>query len=109
MQPSRREFMAPDRRSEILKTLHLISSPGSIVEVRIITNDGIGSGYFDTFEKLADQSVSCDNPQIRGIYITLNEVNPHCLHGVRTGSSCGSQKRMHNRRQGYHQTALAPH
>ncbi len=72
--------MAPDRRSEILKTLHLISSPGSIVEVRIITNDGIGSGYFDNFEKLADQvCILDDNPQIRGIYITLNEVNPALL------------------------------
>ena len=72
--------MAFDRRSEILRTLHLISSPGRVVEVRIITNDGIGSGYFDDFEKLADQvCILDDNPQIRGIYITLNEVNPALL------------------------------
>ena len=72
--------MAFDRRSEILRTLHLISSPGRVVEVRIITNDGIGSGYFDDFEKLADQvCILDDNPQIRGIYITLNEISPALL------------------------------
>lgn len=72
--------MAFDRGSEILRALHLISSPGRVVEVRIITNDGIGSGYFDNFEKLADQvCILDDNPQIRGIYITINEVNPALL------------------------------
>lgn len=72
--------MTSDLKQTILSTIRTLSSPGQVVETRIITGEGIGSGYYDNPEKLADAAAILDaNSQIKGIYITLNEVNPTLL------------------------------
>ncbi|PWR70211.1 hypothetical protein ACKUB1_00920 [Methanospirillum stamsii] len=72
--------MTSDQKQNILSALRILSSPGQVIETRIITAEGIGSGYYDNPEKLADAAAILDtNSQIKGIYITLNEVNPALL------------------------------
>jgi len=72
--------MTSDQKQNILSALRILSKPGQVVETRIITGEGIGSGYYDNPEKLADAAAILDtNSQIKGIYITLNEVNPALL------------------------------
>ncbi len=69
-----------DRKQRILSALTILSRPEQVVETRIILQDGIGSGYYNNPEKLAEAvSVLDSNPQIRGIYITLNEMKPALL------------------------------
>jgi hypothetical protein len=70
-------------RAAILKACGLLFEPGQVIEVRGL--DAVTrawrkphtvSGYFDDWEKLADAAV---NLQARGIYVTLNPVNPALL------------------------------
>lgn len=64
----------------ILTSLLTLTDPGQVTEVRIITQDGIGSGYFNNPSKMADAVKILDqNPQIKGIYLTLNTMNPALL------------------------------
>jgi hypothetical protein len=64
----------------ILSSLLTLTRKDQVVEVRIITQDGIGSGYYNNPAKLAQAVKILDsNPQIKGIYITLNEINPALL------------------------------
>ncbi|OQA58866.1 MAG: hypothetical protein BWY45_01023 [Euryarchaeota archaeon ADurb.Bin294] len=64
----------------ILSSLLTLTRKDQVVEVRIITQDGIGSGYYNNPAKLAQAVKILDsNPQIKGIYITLNEISPALL------------------------------
>ncbi len=64
----------------LLKALRLLSSPGKVIEVRAITDDGVASGYFDDPALLAAAVSPLDSlPTVQGIYLTLNEVNPALL------------------------------
>jgi hypothetical protein len=49
---------------------------GGVVEVRALGDYATHSGYFDDFAKLAACAEALDaDPEVRGIYVTLNEVN----------------------------------
>jgi len=53
---------------------------GNVVEVRALADRFTHSGYFDDFGKLADAAAALDaDPEVRGIYVTLNEVDPALL------------------------------
>jgi len=66
--------------SEIGEAANVLSSPGQVIEVRAIMDEGIASGYFDDVEQLADQVDTLDGLSgVQGIYVTLNEVNPALL------------------------------
>ncbi|MEN6442700.1 MAG: hypothetical protein ABFC71_02995 [Methanoregula sp.] len=65
---------------EVLPAARILITPGQIVEVRAITDDGIASGYFDSPEELAAKVGALDSvPSVQGIYVTLNPVNPALL------------------------------
>jgi len=64
---------------EIAHTLSLLFSPGQIVEVRAITEEGMASGYFDEPGALAAAVEPLDMAGTGGIYVTLNEVTPALL------------------------------
>ncbi len=65
---------------EVLNAARILITPGQIVEVRAITDDGIASGYFDSPEELAAKVGVLDSvPSVQGIYVTLNPVNPALL------------------------------
>ena len=69
-----------DRRETILSSLLSTADPGQVIELRFITSDGIGSGYYNTPAKLAEAAAILDqNPQVKGMYITLNTINPALL------------------------------
>ncbi|PKG31141.1 MAG: hypothetical protein CW742_14945, partial [Methanoregula sp.] len=58
----------------------LFTGPDQVVEVRAITGRGIHSGYFRDPETLVRQVTVLDtDPEVQGIYVTLNEVNPALL------------------------------
>lgn len=66
--------------AEVLSALKLLFPPGRVIEIRIIGEDGIASGYFDDPEKAAKEILArSPDPRISGIYVTLNEVNPVLL------------------------------
>ncbi|MDK2974455.1 MAG: hypothetical protein PWP08_826 [Methanofollis sp.] len=53
---------------------------GGVVEVRALGDYATHSGYFDDFTKLAACAEALDaDPEVRGIYVTLNVVNPALL------------------------------
>ncbi|WP_298669284.1 hypothetical protein [uncultured Methanofollis sp.] len=53
---------------------------GGVVEVRALGDYATHSGYFDDFAKLADAAEALDtDPEVRGIYVTLNAVDPALL------------------------------
>jgi len=65
---------------ESLQAARVLFSPGHVIEVRAITDDGMASGYFDDPEQLAERVDALDTlPGVQGIYVTLNEVNPALL------------------------------
>jgi hypothetical protein len=65
---------------EVLTAARLLFTPGQVVEVRAITDDGMASGYFDSPEELAGKVEALDGmPAVQGIYVTLNQVNPALL------------------------------
>ena len=66
--------------NEILTAARILIAPGQVAEVRVITEDGIASGYFDSAEELAEKIEAVDVlPSVQGIYLTLNPVNPALL------------------------------
>ena len=53
---------------------------GGIVELRALTDHSVHSGYFDDFYLLTEKAESLDGlPEVAGIYVTLNTVNPALL------------------------------
>ena len=53
---------------------------GGVVEVRALADYATHSGYFDDFAKCAAAAEALDaDPEVRGIYVTLNEVDPALL------------------------------
>ncbi|MDK2974911.1 MAG: hypothetical protein PWP08_1282 [Methanofollis sp.] len=66
---------------EIQRSLDLIAAPGGVFEVRALGR-WTASGYYDTdhIEKAAQdiEALNAD-PEMKGIYITLNEVDPALL------------------------------
>jgi hypothetical protein len=63
--------------NDVLTAIRLLSTPGQIIEVRAITEDGVASGYFDSPEELAEKLEALDGlPTVQGVYVTLNPVNP---------------------------------
>ncbi|MDO9035870.1 MAG: hypothetical protein Q7U51_11780, partial [Methanoregula sp.] len=65
---------------EVLTAARTLITPGQVVEVRAITDDGIASGYFDSPEELAAKVATLDGvPSVQGVYVTLNPVNPALL------------------------------
>ncbi len=53
---------------------------GGVVEVRALADYATHSGYFDDFAKCAAAAEALDaDPEVRGIYVTLNAVNPALL------------------------------
>ena len=75
--------MSRHDRNEILRACQVLFAPGQVAELRAL--DAVTrewrrphtvSGYFDDWEKLA---VAAMTIQARGIYVTLNPVNPALL------------------------------
>jgi hypothetical protein len=65
---------------EIKNALSLLFPAGNVVELRAIADAAVHSGYFDDQEALVAQALSLDSlPEVQGIYVTLNEVNPALL------------------------------
>jgi hypothetical protein len=53
---------------------------GGVVEVRALADYATHSGYFDDFAKCAAAAEALDaDPEVRGIYVTLNAVDPALL------------------------------
>nr|WP_319538170.1 hypothetical protein [uncultured Methanospirillum sp.] len=64
----------------VLAGLKLLVPPGTVFEIRTLGPDGIGSGYYNTHEKAAEDILLLEQDlRISGIYLTLNEVNPVLL------------------------------
>ncbi|HOT03976.1 MAG TPA: hypothetical protein PK069_07345 [Methanolinea sp.] len=65
---------------EVTHALSLLFPQGSVVELRAIADAAVHSGYFDDPDALAAQALALDSlPDVQGIYVTLNEVNPALL------------------------------
>lgn len=65
---------------EVLAAVRILTVPDQVIEVRVITDDGIASGYFDSPVELAAKVGTLDGvPSVQGIYVTLNPVNPALL------------------------------
>jgi hypothetical protein len=71
--------------SEILRALALLAERGPVIELRLLDVHGRGqripatmSGYFDDFKLLADNA-SRYGAAAKGVYVTLNPVNPALL------------------------------
>ncbi|HDS62888.1 MAG TPA: hypothetical protein ENN52_01920, partial [Methanofollis liminatans] len=64
----------------IAEALAALFPAGGVVEVRALADRFTHSGYFDDLAKLASAVDPLDaDPEVRGIYVTLNEVNPALL------------------------------
>ena len=66
----------------VIRAAQTLFELSQVVELRAIFKNGrVDSGYFDNFELLAKAAVKLDErPEVSGIYLTLNPVNPDCLH-----------------------------
>ncbi|MFA4877496.1 MAG: phage/plasmid primase, P4 family [Methanoregula sp.] len=67
-------------RQAIAAAVTLLSGPGEVIEVRALADTATHSGYFTDPSAFlpAVEALDCD-PSIRGIYMTLNTVNPALL------------------------------
>jgi len=70
---------------EVLRTLELLAEPRQVIELRLLEVQGQGqrmpttmSGYFDDFKLLANNA-SKYGGIAKGVYVTLNPVNPALL------------------------------
>ena len=64
---------------KVLFALKTLFSPGQVVELRAL-GDRTLFGYYTDYEKLAKDATLLDPiPELKGIYFTLNEVNPALL------------------------------
>ena len=68
---------------EVKRAFRLLTVPGEIHELRMLNcgQHGVVSGYFDNPEQLAE-IVKGVSGQARGVYMTLNPVDPHKLGEV---------------------------
>ncbi|MFA5003164.1 MAG: hypothetical protein WC502_09355, partial [Methanolinea sp.] len=65
---------------EIRKTLATLFPSGGVVELRALSDHSVHSGYFDDFDVLAEKAANLDTlPEVAGVYVTLNEVDPALL------------------------------
>jgi len=67
--------------ADIQQSLDLLAAPGGVFEVRALGR-WTASGYYDAahIEKAARDSEALEaDPEVKGIYVTLNEVNPSLL------------------------------
>ncbi|MDI6898576.1 MAG: hypothetical protein QMC82_01960 [Methanolinea sp.] len=65
---------------EIIKALATLFPGGGVVELRALSARGVHSGYFDDFAALAEKAANLDVlPDVGGVYVTLNEVDPALL------------------------------
>lgn len=65
---------------KIERALATLFPDGGIVELRALTDHSVHSGYFDDFDLLTEKAESLDGlPDVAGIYVTLNTVNPALL------------------------------
>ncbi|MCX6700969.1 MAG: hypothetical protein NTV68_13805 [Methanomicrobiales archaeon] len=65
---------------ELTSSASVLFAPDHVIEVRVITDDGMASGYFDSHQELAEKVSVLDGVlNVQGIYVTLNEVNPSLL------------------------------
>jgi hypothetical protein len=65
---------------EIAKALSLLFPDQGIAERRALADNAVHSEYFDRPEPLASHASSLDTlPEVQGIYLTLNPVNPALL------------------------------
>lgn len=67
--------------AEMVRSLKLIASPGGVIEVRILQQDGVTtSGYYDeaNFELAARHIVGAQQ-KAKSVYVTLNQIDP-ALH-----------------------------
>jgi hypothetical protein len=70
---------------EILRALGLLAEPGQIIELRLLEVQAQGqripttmSGYFDDLQLLANSAIKYGG-NAKGVYVTLNPVNPALL------------------------------
>jgi hypothetical protein len=67
------------RRDEIVQTLNVLFKRSAVLELRALnTNQGTVSGYYNDFEKLADDAIALER-QATGIYVTANVCKPELL------------------------------
>lgn len=65
---------------EIRKALATLFPGGGVVELRALSDHSVHSGYFDDFDALTEKAANLDTlPEVAGVYITLNEVDPALL------------------------------
>lgn len=64
--------------TDIATAIQAIHTPGKVVEVRIMTDVGTRSGWFDDYNKMAD-AIATEDGKHRAIYYTLNACNPALL------------------------------
>lgn len=68
-----------ENHGAVCAALNLLLEPNSVAELRVLNSKrGTISGYFDNFNKLADDA-SLLSGSAPGIYVTLNPVNPDLL------------------------------
>ncbi len=66
--------------TSIEQVLNVLAVPGQVIEVRALADTCTHSGYFTDTTALARYAEALDtDPAVRGIYVTLNEVNPALL------------------------------
>jgi hypothetical protein len=63
---------------DITTAIQAIHTPGKVVEVRIMTDSGTRSGWFDDHDKMAE-ALAAEDGKHRAIYYTLNSCEPKLL------------------------------
>ncbi|MDP9050274.1 MAG: hypothetical protein M3O31_06045 [Acidobacteriota bacterium] len=66
--------------SDLVKAVEIFMPPGSIKELRLLTDEGIMSGYFNDRRSLvmtAETMSECD--EVKAVYWGLNEIDPKTL------------------------------
>ncbi len=64
----------------ITSALELLAGPGQVVEIRVLGQNAVHSGYFTDYPALSRACEALDgDPLVHGCYVTLNTVNPSLL------------------------------
>jgi hypothetical protein len=65
---------------DIASALDLLAGPGQVVEIRVLANNAVHSGYFMDYAALVRVCETLDyDTSVHGCYVTLNTVNPSLL------------------------------
>ncbi|HVP94443.1 MAG TPA: hypothetical protein VMS89_04645 [Methanoregulaceae archaeon] len=65
---------------DIKRALALLFTPGTVIELRAILDNGtMASGYYDDTDQLALDAEKVEGANAKGIYVTLNELDPALL------------------------------